>query len=240
MLNYRQKLKEKEIGFTVAELMIAMAVFSVLLLISLAGFLQIGQQFFKGVNITRTANMARQINTSIKNDITFDTNMTAITRQTAPISVGGEVIDRHWFCAGPNRYSFILGRQLNTDDQDNRSNPSSGWYKFRLLKDRLGLPTAGCPNPFDSVSGVLIDPDSVTELLGDKMRLSNLTLTRLRPADSELNRLYTLVVRIAYGDDEVMTNPPESENATCLAHRSASTYCFVTSVRTTARQGIRP
>src|SRR3989304_3767728 len=95
-------------GFTVSELMIATAVFSILLLLSLAGFLQIGQLFYKGTNITQTSDAANQVVKSLKNDIAFDPESSTITVASSPASPAKDAIpDRCYFSAGFNRYAFI-------------------------------------------------------------------------------------------------------------------------------------
>lgn len=245
-------MKRQKKGFTVVELMIATTVFSIILLLALAGFLQIGHLFYKGVNITRTTDVAKQIATSIKNDIAFDPEDTAIDLNSSPVIVDGiGTVNRQYFCAGSKRYAFILGRQLDAAAQaEEMETGVSGWHKFALLKDKDEV--SGCPDPFGGANS--IDPNNpdnpVTELLGDKMRLSNLTVCQLGlavaewppcpagAADVNLNSLYTLNVRIAYGDNDVMNNP-SSTTASCISSPAASRYCFVTDLRTTAKKGIR-
>ncbi|MBI4033494.1 hypothetical protein HY379_00665 [Candidatus Saccharibacteria bacterium] len=218
--------------------MIATSVFSILLLLSLAGFLQIGQLFYKGVNITRTSDVSNQIMSAIKDDISFDTGTATIARQPAtPVTEQAITYQRFYFCAGFNRYAGVLGRLVNSDEAaaelngGSASNAGAGWYKFGLLKEKYS--GVGCPNPF-SGSGTRINKDNATVLLGDNMRLSNLTIT------SPANSLYTLNVHIAYGINEVLTNPPTSTAVKCQSGASFSRYCFVTDVKTTVRQGLQP
>jgi hypothetical protein len=102
----------------------------------------------------------------------------------------------------------------------------------------LDVGTGGCPNPFDEINGKLIDPEKSAELLGDKTRLSKFTITQIQPSDDSLSKMYTLSVRIVYGDSEVLTNPT-TENAACLSNITASTHCFVVNLRASVRQGVR-
>jgi prepilin-type N-terminal cleavage/methylation domain-containing protein len=55
------KLKRSEKGFTIAELTIASAIFSVVILTAVGGFLQMGRIFYKGVTLTSTQETANQI-----------------------------------------------------------------------------------------------------------------------------------------------------------------------------------
>ncbi|MEX0881445.1 MAG: prepilin-type N-terminal cleavage/methylation domain-containing protein [Candidatus Saccharimonadales bacterium] len=214
-------------AFTVIELMVATSVFSILLLLSLAGFLQIGQLFHKGVNITRTSDTAKQVINSIKNDISYDAGTSTIAVQNSTIFVSGVgTVTRSYFCAGQNRYIYIRGSELDEDNKDVGS--PSGWYRFGLLKEPYT--SANCSNP----NSVPINANTATELLGDKMRLSNLTIQPV------LGSLYTLRVYIAYGDDEVLTSPANATNARCQSGSNFSRYCFVADFTTTARRGIQP
>ena len=234
---YINLINQKD-GFTVVELMIATAVFSIVLLLSLAGFLQIGQMFYKGVNITQTSNVLNQTATSLKNDILFDTGTEAVTIfETPRITTPDGQITRYYFCAGSNRYSFIKGKQLDRaagEAEINGPNGSDLWYQFALLKDRLT--TSGCPNPFSTTSSAPIDPDNVTELLGDKMRLSQLEIPRL---PSPNDKLYTVFIKVAYGDNEVLTDS-DLPSASCKQTQVYSKYCFVSEIKTTARKGLDP
>ena len=222
-------------GFTIMELMIATTVFSIILLLALAGFLQIGQLFYKGVNITRTSDVGQQAISSIKADLSFDNGSSTAAINYSPLTTPS--YNRGYFCAGANRYAFVLGRMVDSDEATaeinggSASNQGAGWYKFGLIKERFNGP--GCQNPFDEGAGVPIIKNNATILLGDKMRLSNLSIVQIGSTS-----LYTLDVRIAYGIDEVLTSPPNAVDAKCQSGANYSRYCFVTEVRTTVRKGL--
>lgn len=229
----RQIVAKLSAGFTVVELMIATSVFSVILLLSLAGFLQIGQLFYKGVNITQTSNALNQVVTSLKNDIMFDPDSSAIAILDSDVTLSDStVIQRRYFCVGTNRYAYILGRQIDREAQaDEMQNFAvSGWYRFALLKDRYG--GTGCPDPFNSAAPFVAA--DTTELLGGRMRLSDLQITQL---PSPKDKLYTVSIRIAYGDNEVLQNP-SSTNPICIAQPAYSKYCFVSDLVSTVRKGL--
>jgi prepilin-type N-terminal cleavage/methylation domain-containing protein len=232
------KMINKHKGFTIVELMIATTVFSVILLLSLTGFLQIGQQFYKGVNMTRTDDVAKQIISGIKNDIAFDSTSLAITPiQSQTFTVNGRSYTRYWFCAGSNRYTFIKGYMVDTqaglaERQSQPATPNS-WYKYGLLKDRVDV-SGGCPSPISSTLG--LTANSVTELIGDKMRLSELQISHL---PSPNDKLYTINIRIVYGEDSVLQNPNQP-NASCISGKNTSSYCFATDLRTAVRRGVLP
>jgi hypothetical protein len=229
--------KRNSRGFTIVELTIATGVFSIILLLAMAGFIQIGKLFYKGVNITGTSDVGKHALNSIKSDVSFDTLTTSYDFQNAPVSTPSGNVERKYFCAGTNRYTFILHKQLNVDDEAAEMQTSvAGWYKFALLKDRI---VTGCPNPFDTTSPSKdpIDPSEVTELLGDKMRLSHISI---QPVAGTNNKLYTISIKVAYGDDSVFQGSTEiTDNPACEpASTLGASFCYVSDLRTIVRKGL--
>ncbi|HEX5395387.1 MAG TPA: prepilin-type N-terminal cleavage/methylation domain-containing protein [Candidatus Saccharimonadales bacterium] len=224
-------------GFTVVELTIATGVFSIILLLAMAGFIQIGKLFYKGVTITRTNDVSKQTLNSLKNDVSFDILTTSYAPQISPLTPT-PVSPRRYFCAGTNRYTYILHQKLDADaeaTQMNQSGSVSGWNKFALLKDTV---VSGCPDPFNG-SGAIIPPSSsgstVTELLGDKMRLSSISIQQL---PSPNDKLYTISIKVAYGDDSVLQSPT-SDNPECITDNTVgSSFCFVSDLRSIVRKGL--
>lgn len=206
-------------GFTVIELMIATAVFSLVLLVSLIGFLQIGQIFYKGLAVTQTSQAARQLGDALKQDIAFNASANGISVQTAS-SPGGQV---QYFCAGPNRYTFKQGVKLDSATE----NISAG--KFGLVKD--SLTTTGCPAPYGPGSVGFSNP---TELLGNKMRVSQIVVNQLAPPN---DKLYNLSIRVVYGDDDVLTDLNTPADTKCQSGTNSSRYCYVYELKTTVRSG---
>lgn len=207
-------------GFTVIELLIATTVFSLVLLVSLIGFLQIGQIFYKGLAVTQTSQTARQLGDALKQDIAFNASATGTEVQSVSGPGGGQV---QYFCAGPNRYTFKQGVKLDAANQD------IGAGKFGLIKD--SLTTTGCPAPYGSGSVALNKP---TELLGNKMRVSQISVNKLAPPN---DKLYNLSIRIVYGDDDVLANVTTPTTTKCLSGGNSSRYCYVYELKTTVRSG---
>lgn len=221
-------------GFTIIELLIATAVFSTVLLLSLTGFLQIGQLFYRGISATQTNSVARAVFDSLKSDIIYDTSSTAI----APVqSSSYSGISRWYFCAGTNRYTYIQLQKLDASQEatEMKYYPVVQWHQFGMLKDTIAT---GCPDPFGTGPGsVPISVTTATELLSDKSRLLT---DNTKPIISLLaipgTKLYNLDVRIAYGEDSVLsstTNP----NAQCVGNAAATQFCFTAELKTTVRRG---
>ena len=87
-------------GFTVIELLIATAVFSVVLIIFLTALLRISELFYKGVNISDTQEATRNALQDITDDLQFSNQ--------AP-DIGTD-----YFCIGNHRYAFNKGVQVGS------------------------------------------------------------------------------------------------------------------------------
>lgn len=141
------KISKPKTGFTVIELLIATAVFSLVLLVFLSAFLRISQLFYKGVNLSNTQEAARKILQNVSNDIQF--------YKTGAISGGGTPSS---ICIGSHRYSWELFKQYA---------PGNG--NLGLLEETLsGCPATDNPPP-DQTTGV--------QLLNPGMQLNKFSVT---------------------------------------------------------------
>jgi prepilin-type N-terminal cleavage/methylation domain-containing protein len=91
-------------GFTIIELLVATSIFSLVLLVILASFLQIGRMFYKGVSVSNTNESARSLLDSITRDVRFGQSPTGVKNE------GG----KSYFCAGSHRYTFALNQPPTT------------------------------------------------------------------------------------------------------------------------------
>ena len=198
-------------GFTIAELMIATSVFSVVLLVGAAAFVTLGRSYYKGVTVTQTEEVAKQILNNVTSSIRLSTTVSPLNQAT-----GG----RSYYCVGGHRYSFILFQEVNTSNHDNAS-------RFGLLADEPN--GDGCGNPFDVPTTPLVNP---TELLGNNMRLLAFSITPLSTGSA-----YSVDVTVAFGDDSVLSNP-RSPNAQCQGGGNQTQFCSITHLSTVAYQGV--
>lgn len=236
-----RKASKNTDGFTIIELLIATAVFSTVLLLSLTGFLQIGQMFYKGINATQTSSTARGVSDSLKRDIIYDAGTSVIPAPANNTLFSG--VTRSYFCVGTNRYTYILFQELDASQeaaemsgsQPVNSNPLVlQWHNFGLLKDTV---LAGCPDPFPpSITASTVQMGKISnplELLSDKSRV---TILSVSPLAIPGTKLYNLDVRIAYGDDVVMTNITDPYMQ-CVGSAAATQFCFTTELKTVVRRG---
>lgn len=91
-------------GFTIIELMIATAVFSVILLVLTAGILQIGRAYQKAMIQSKTLEVARTVSDDIAQAIQFSGG-DILSPLPAVSGVNGS-------CVGSRVYSYKLGTQL--------------------------------------------------------------------------------------------------------------------------------
>lgn len=109
MMNTHQK------GFTIVELMIATTVFSIVLLVILASFFQIGRMFYKGVSVDNTQETTR----SVVDDITTDLKLSSGFNPSQAFN------GAKYFCVGGHRYTYKLDSKVTdpgaTDDVNNPS-----------------------------------------------------------------------------------------------------------------------
>lgn len=165
-----RKLNKK--GFTIMELMIATAVFSVLLLIASGVIVQLSRQFYKGLIQSKTQEVARNIGEEIARNIQFSSTAPQLLSSTAESEV---------WCIADRRYLFVRGRQLGTDSNQSPS-----------VAVRTDL---GCGGDPSMSSGYTLAAGDV-EMVGEKMRLSDMTIEQ-GPND----KVWSVTVRVLHADD---------------------------------------
>lgn len=217
-------------GFTIVELMIATAVFSVILLAATVGFIQIGHLFYKGVSVAQTQNVANQIFQDINGNFQTAANISAT--YDAP---GGY----DYYCVGNNRYTYILNNQVDANNNPDNHSPQDVGGNFGILKDTLPGGSA-CAAPCDDISGNNCPAGTVkfsnpVELLGSKMRVEAFDITQ----STTTSNLYNVSLVIAYGDDDVLnySNPKDWSTVSCTNDPNSQQFCSVSRVQTAVYRG---
>lgn len=176
------KKHNRTAGFTIVELLIATAVFSVVLLTISAAIIQIGRLYYKGITSARTQEAARAVMDDIAQVIQFETGRVALGL-VGPN--GSQAI-----CVATKHYSYKLGQQ----QAQNGAN-------FQHALVRKDVP-AGCLTTAAQDLSSSTPPIEGQEMLGEKMRLANLQVERQGLSDA-----YMIKVRVAYGDAELLCDP---------------------------------
>lgn len=235
------KSRQKPRGFTLVELMIATSIFSLVLLVGLNGFFQIGKIYYKGVITTQTQATAQKV----MDDMTFGLQFAA-NAIVPPTPAGGA--NQGYMCIGGTRYTYFLYHQVDLT-QENPTDPTKN--AFGLLRD-----SGGCGDPF-APSAQLLNPN---EMLGSKMRLSELCLLPVQgnsnypdttnclppasscsggtPGSPCLNNLYLALVKVAFGDDNIFSGTSYSTSSpTCNQTLTNSQYCSVANLQAVVNRG---
>lgn len=137
-------------GFTVLEMLIAITVFSVMLLLTSAAILQLSRQFYKGLVKSRTQQAARNISEEIITNLQFSAS------RAMPLVAEGST---QGYCIADRRYMYALHKQLG-------SGPTQ--TPGVLLRD------SKCSEPLPAT---LTPTADTVELIGENMRLANLVIT---------------------------------------------------------------
>jgi len=179
-------------GFTIVELMIATLVFSVVLLIITVGVLNFTHAYYSGINSSNTQNTARSIVNNITQAVEF--SGTTIT-PTKPVSPGSST---YYFCANNNTFVFTPGVLYNADK-----------------------PSADTPGLYQAATNAC-DPAGVNYSKGRELLGQNMRIVQLSVADGAEPRTYTVGVRLAFGDDDLLC-APQSMPGSCASDTVLST-----------------
>lgn len=212
-------------GFTVIELMVATAVFSVLLIVVTVGILQISRVYYRGITESNTQDTARRITDIIAQSIQFSgSNITTTDPEAEPGAA-------HAFCIGNEQFSYTPGYQV-VDDPD----PSLHQTYHGLVQHTV----AGCTGSTEpqDVRSPSVDG---RELLEPNMRLSKLDVLHVGP------NLYRVDVRVVFGDDDLLQSPsdPDGElaatrpDASCVGVTAGTQFCAVAELSTIVRKRVQ-
>jgi prepilin-type N-terminal cleavage/methylation domain-containing protein len=215
-------------GFTIIELMIATMVFSIILLVTLGGFIQIGRTFYKGMTIARTENNLRDIADSISSDVRLS--------QVSGASATRVVDGTSYFCIGQHIYYFKEGVIYDTDT-------------FNAVRSSFGLKRDNINSVCnDTQAKAIIAAASGEELLGEKMRVSKLAV---QCSSIAINRLCDMSIHIAYGDNDLLesesvkaSNPSANQDqlsagpdALCKGATAGTQFCATADINTSILRG---
>lgn len=179
-------------GFTIVELLIATVVFSVVLLIITVGVLNFTHAYYSGINSSNTQDTARSIVNSITQAVEFSGTTISPTK---PVSPGAAT---YYFCADNNTFVFTPGLLYNADK-----------------------PSAANPGLYQAATNAC-DPTSVNYSQGRELLGENMRVVLLSVASGAEPRTYTVGVRLAYGDDDLLC-APRSAQGSCSSGTVLST-----------------
>lgn len=209
----KRDFSKNRAGFTIVELMIASAVFSVVLLVCASGLIQIGRVYYKGITSSQTQESARSIMDDISRAIQFSGGR--ITQTLVP-PTSWDSQDR--FCIGGNKYSFQKGKQLVD------SSPTSDQTRQALVISE----DAACGSPNLTAAGS-------KEFLTVNQRVVNL---KVEPVPGTLN-LYRVNLVIAAGDEELFIKDVNGYVTACKSSRLGGQFCAISELNTTVQKRVQ-
>lgn len=198
-------------GFTIVELMIASAVFSVIILAITAALTTMSRAYQRSIYTSNTQAAASSM---------ADVIAQSVRSSTGEINppTGDAVNGTGAYCIGSQQILYTLGRRVG----DTVSTTSSRYAV-------VARPNNGC-----GITDIHTNSPVLTghkELLGRGMRLSNLTI--VKPTGSTY---YQINLRVVYGDDDLLCR--ESMPSTCLAGPNALSPAELKSNDLGCKQGI--
>jgi type II secretory pathway pseudopilin PulG len=237
-------------GFTIVELLIATTIFSLVLLVTLASFLNVGKNFFKGVTSNQSQDTSKAVLDDLAAAIRTAPNVSPL--QTAAVSGLGAAYK--YICIGNTRYTYGVdsrGNPIMYDANNTRNlNPSNANANFGLIRDKLpgsSACAAPCyPADFVNCGANSAQFNNPRELLSDQMRVGYLGIGQSNSTQGayETYNLYVLNLVLAYGGDTTamnfdLGNPDINSKVTCKGSLTAQQFCSVTVLSTSVFRGLQ-
>lgn len=217
-------MKRSQAGFTIVELLVATAVFSIIMIVITAGVIGFSRQYYHGVVSSNTQTTARRIMAEITSAIQFGNSITPDLTNSNTSA----------FCVDNKVYAYVLGQEVK--DSSPVASDNQGYHGFVADNSLTACNDATVPP---------VVPTSLTgtqrELLGENMRIAALSV------ETKDNETYTVHVRVIYGDNDVLSPDvtaggfdwaASGGTVGCLAERSSVQYCSVTDLTTTVQKRI--
>lgn len=206
-------------GFTIIELMIATAVFSLMLLVAMVAIIATSRTFVKGNVQSQTQDSARDVLTAITQDIQFN--------QASTVDLGSYSYVNHkgYFCIGNDVYIYQTNAEIN---------PSSSSPVYHALLEFPGSCPASLSTPPGSTDVGYLSTQagggsSSHELLSQDLSLGQLIITQTN------DNSYNVSLTVTYGNDVITTTNPDS----CPAQSLGGELCAVSTLTTTVTPRIQ-
>lgn len=175
-------MRLKDSGFTIIELMIATAVFTVILIIATTTLIGISERYVKGTVQDQAQQSARAVLSDISEDIQLNQPNINIT----DLSTTTPSTDEFYFCIGNDVFVYQLDQPVT----------SSNWALVRY-------PAITCPSA--PPSSPLNNPQAV-ELLTTNERLGELSILPVTSSGTSSPIGYTIQIEIGYANSGSVGN----------------------------------
>lgn len=199
-------LKDEK-GFTIVELLIATAILSIIILISTAVMLNIGNLYYKGATISREQDDVHNIVSDISQQIELSDSQPK-TQSFTFINDQGNPVTANVYCIGTVRYTAVVGYQIGTQVPE------------VLWRDKI--PDNTCPTlksvPWPDTNGY--------EMIAPGSMLTYFNISSSSPFDIQ--------VSIAYGSSlagSLLNLDTSNYNRTTCKGLSGDQYCATASLQ---------
>lgn len=235
--------KSTQDGFTIIELMFSMTVFSFLLLAATAAIIQVGRMYYKGVTITKTQNVARQVIDDISRPIQFSGQSPVINNVGTLFGIAPNQVRVFAVCIGSTRYSYAVDAQVDSTIPAGTYIGATHKIRHALWRDVLAVAPGVC-TPVDLR---VANPTAVgTEMLSENMRLSRYcvgTPPNNAPAcgggGASGAGLYQIDVWLVYGDQNVLDLTSYPGHTVCQGGFLGTQFCAVSENNTVVTRRLR-
>lgn len=231
----RLRTKKSQTGFTIIELLIATLIFSMVMLLCTMGIIQIGKAYYANINRSNTQDTARNIIDEIARSIEFSGGEAILPSTTVNTGNGIDAL-----CVNQRLYSFLTNHQLSSASFD----ATHASHVLVATELTSGTCSSSTP-PLDFINNPL--PAEARELVGPRMRLAKLDI----PPPSIGSDLYTITVRVVYGDNDLLCSPAagdcsQTSQSTNLGNsdltcklRAGAELCAVSELTTTVKKRVK-
>ena len=223
----RSKQRDYNDGFTIIELMIAITIFSLVLLVIMAAITQIGKMYYKGVTAARTQNTTRQIVDRISQEIQFS-DMAIEPRNVYSANQKVGVL-----CLGKTRFFYTLNKMHGVES-------NYGVWVDDGSTGSITDPCAQSPNSVATLEGMQsqIPTNALngSEMLHERARLLDLQIAKTGGS-------WTVKVRVATGeadmfesvspDGQLIAFNDRPELAVCKGSEVGTQFCSVSELTST-------
>jgi len=190
-------MKNNRAGFTIVELMIATAIFTIILIITTTTIIGITQTYIKGSVENQTEDTATSILNEISQDIEFNNGSTINTSYLYTDSNGvitpiQNSVNEYYFCIGNDVYVYSFDFPLNTSD------PTEAYNIGLVRYSATSCPTSltGLPNTLSNM------PTGYEELLVQNERIGALYI---QGQTINSTATYTVKVEVGYASNSANT-----------------------------------
>ena len=223
--------KDNQKGFTLVELLLAMSVFSFVLIMASATFIQINRLYVKSNIVAQTQAQTRAVMEDVVRTIRL-ADSRVVVHKASP--------NNRSYCIGNTTYTYSLDGAFGDGSVSFvKAERSTGSYEFSQAGE-LYSAAIKCGNEALGVFGAAsFGSGNVTQLLDDGFVVREFDIYPLVD-ENDFPIAYQVSITISHGDDDSFEEgAPDGASTTCSGDAASSTFCAVSRLQTTVYRRIR-